>query len=164
MHASAGREASVWWPIPVSDRDVPKLEQLSGWLAQQQPPIGDGSHQTSPPQFPLEHAPSGRLVKPRHRILALPRAEQVTLSKQFGAEAPLDADASHEQPSEYEQTDPVLSDVESLARPPSAPNARLMGDAFLHGALSAVPGEYLGEVGVLTQHMTGHGIARLGAT
>ncbi len=43
----------------------------------------------------LKHAPPGRTHQRRWHILSLPGSKQITLAEEFGAESPVDADASH---------------------------------------------------------------------
>ena len=62
-------------------------------------------------------APSSRVVRAQgaRRLLALPRAQQVALAQQLGAEAAVDADAPDQQPLQDQQPDAAGSDPAGAA-------------------------------------------------
>ncbi len=91
------------------DGDVPRpAHRAADELAAELGVVGEARHEgiveDSKPSA-LEDPPAGRHRQRRQFVIALGRAQQVALAEQLGAVAPLDADATHQQPIEHEQAD-----------------------------------------------------------
>ena len=88
------------------------------------------------------------------RAFPLPRAQQISLAEQLGAEATLDAHAADEQPAQHKQPNAARSHIRLLALPAASGQVHRGREAVLDRVGAAGRRERLDQIRILSQEAT----------